>query len=109
MSEKTKTPREMALDSANEIFLMDGVSMDVADNNDKAVITYGEKCYLAGLEAGAKMGYEAGFEVGFSDNKAMSFDEWWASLEKKDDIRNTVGNWASYWRSFCGVRYMLND
>ena len=67
MSEKTKTPRELAIEYARSLWKTNhGNIMLVADS---------ERDYLAGLEAGAKMGWDAGWQI------KTPFNEWWASLE----------------------------
>ena len=71
MSEKTKTPREMAEEYSRSLWnTHHGNIMLVADT---------ERDFLAGLEAGAKMGWEAFDDAATREGK--SFDEWWASLE----------------------------
>ena len=71
MSEKTKTPRELAIEYARSLWKTNhGNIMLVADS---------ERDYLAGLEAGAKMGWEAAMDKYDSFSK-LELDDWWASL-----------------------------
>lgn len=84
MSEKTKTPRDLA-----------GAKypLEIAPTDEAYMYSYNaiqqikRDAYLAGLEAGAKMGYNYGMERAWklSDEAVLlpSFQEWWASLEKK--------------------------
>jgi hypothetical protein len=88
MSEN-KTPREMA---ENYAVSAEG---DIGDGMTKhEAIEVLHTAYYAGLIAGAKMGWKArelylvpyfaqGGGSGLVDKKL--FDEWWASLEKKDE------------------------
>lgn len=54
MTKEIHPTQQVALYEANEEFSMSGVSMDVADNNDKAVIGYGERCFSRGADWATK-------------------------------------------------------
>jgi hypothetical protein len=70
MSEKTKTPRELAEEY-----------IKATNSFDPSKRYFIQHAYLAGLEAGAKMGWEAAVvrNDGTWDYEPR-FSEWWASL-----------------------------
>ena len=85
MSEKTKTPRELAdqFVARRVEFSGEDESPNISSSIDKEL----KWAYLAGLEAGAKMGYvEAitdclGSVVMSKDEAESRAAKWWASLE----------------------------
>jgi len=100
MSNKTKTPREMAEEWA-EIWLVDTWQPRLrAERSGTApwgqlttVQDASKDGYLAGLKAGAKMGWEAAKKEYESKRhpfvQFMTYETWWASVNKEGEKSST--------------------